>query len=344
MAATMGCTTLFAQSYWSMSGNSASSSDFIGTTNNVPFKIKSNNASRMIFDGYKTGIGTETPGANLHLHSDYIEQIGPGIEPPIIGGGRPTVWEYRNCFRMTTPTTGTGDSDGFSIKQESLTAIIQQHEAANLNIYGYNGKGMSILADGTVQMGNGGEPGMMSIGSFSSSATSSFTAYLGFNVRRNGTQWVLKGNGNTNGGAAIWGNTIGDIYFANVPFDGTSDQTITTNDLRSNVNLILHNDGLLQAKEVKVTLSDWPDYVFGEEYKLMSLGETEQYIRENGHLPGVPSAQEVVEDGLSLGEMNARLMQKVEELTLHVIELQKQIDELKKEKDMKANIITISER
>ena len=59
IAAMTGCTTLFAQSYWSMSGNSASSSDFIGTTNNVPFKIKSNNASRMIFDGYKTGSGTQ---------------------------------------------------------------------------------------------------------------------------------------------------------------------------------------------------------------------------------------------------------------------------------------------
>ena len=335
MAATMGCTTLFAQSYWSMSGNSASSSDFIGTTNNVPFKIKSNNASRMIFDGYKTGIGTETPGANLHLHSDYIEQIGPGIEPPIIGGGRPTVWEYRNCFRMTTPTTGTGDSDGFSIKQESLTAIIQQHEAANLNIYGYNGKGMSILADGTVQMGNGGAPGMMSVGSFSSTATSLYTAYLGFNVRRNGSSWILKNNGSNNGGAAIWSTTGGTMYFATIPSTGSSDQTITTNDLRSNVNLILHNDGLLQAKEVKVTLSGWPDYVFGEEYKLMSLGETEQYIKENGHLPGVPSAQEVEDEGLSLGEMNARLMQKVEELTLHVIELQKQIDEMRNQKEQR---------
>lgn len=311
-----------------MSGNSALSSDFIGTTNNMPFKIKTNNASRMIFDGYKTGIGTETPGANLHLHSEYMEIIGPGIEP-ITGDGRPIVWKYENWFKMTTPTTGTGDSDGFSIKQEASTVTIQQHEAANLDIFGYNGKGMSILADGTVQMGNGGEPGMMSIGSFSSTATSSYTAYLGLNVRRNGSSWILKNNGSNNGGAAIWGTTNGDIYFATVPSTGSSDQTITTNVLRSNVNLILHNDGLLQAKEVKVTLSDWPDYVFGEEYKLMSLDETEQYIKENGHLPGLPSAQEVEDEGLSLGEMNARLMQKVEELTLHVIGLQKQIEELR---------------
>ena len=88
-------------------------------------------------------------------------------------------------------------------------------------------------------------------------------------------------------------------------------------------------EGLLMAKEVKVTLTGWPDYVFGADYRLRSLSETEAYIREQGHLPDVPSATEVEEEGLSLGEMNKVLLQKVEELTLHVIELQKQIDELK---------------
>ena len=82
-----------------------------------------------------------------------------------------------------------------------------------------------------------------------------------------------------------------------------------------------------------MTLTGWPDYVFGDTYRLMTLEETEQYIRDNGHLPDVPSAAEVEEEGLSLGEMNKVLMQKVEELTLHVIELQKQIDELKRERE-----------
>ncbi len=63
---------------------------------------------------------------------------------------------------------------------------------------------------------------------------------------------------------------------------------------------------------------------------LVPLTETEAYIREQGHLPDVPSATEVEEEGLSLGEMDKVLLQKVEELTLHVIELQKQIDEQKK--------------
>lgn len=328
IAAMTGCTTLFAQSYWSMSGNSATTSNFIGTTNNVALKIKTNNSTRMIFDDYKTGIGTENPGANLHLHSEYMEQIGPGIEP-FTEGGRPLIMAYENWFKMTTPTTGTGDSDGFSIKQESLGVTIRQFENGNLNIFGYTGKGLTVLPEGTVLFGNGGAHATVNIGSYASGASSTGTAYLGFNVRRNGSQWTLKSNGSTNGGAAIWSTTGGSIYFATVPSTGSSDQIITTSDLRDNINLVLHSTGLLQAKEVKVTLTGWPDYVFGEGYKLMSLGETEQYIKENGHLPGVPSAQKVEEEGLSLGEMNARLMQKVEELTLHVIELQKQIDELK---------------
>ena len=83
----------------------------------------------------------------------------------------------------------------------------------------------------------------------------------------------------------------------------------------------------------KVTLTGWPDYVFDKSYNLMPLFETEQYIQANGHLPNVPSAAEVEADGMSVGEMNKVLLQKVEELTLYVIELQKQIDELKKERE-----------
>jgi hypothetical protein len=78
----------------------------------------------------------------------------------------------------------------------------------------------------------------------------------------------------------------------------------------------------------------WPDYVFGTEYNLMSLKELEQYVNTNRHLPGIPSAHEVDERGdIDLGEMNALLLEKVEELTRYVIDLQNQINELKKGKE-----------
>jgi hypothetical protein len=88
-------------------------------------------------------------------------------------------------------------------------------------------------------------------------------------------------------------------------------------------------DAKIYAREVEVTLSTFPDYVFDEEYHLSPLLEVEQFIKENKHLKGVPTATEVVQNGLPLGEMNKILMEKVEELTLYVIELQKQVDELK---------------
>ncbi len=90
-------------------------------------------------------------------------------------------------------------------------------------------------------------------------------------------------------------------------------------------------NGNITCKEVEVTLSGWPDYVFDKEYKLSPLSEVEKYIKENGHLPGISSAKEIEQNGLSLGEMNKQLMQKVEELTLYVIQLQKEVNELKQQ-------------
>lgn len=95
-------------------------------------------------------------------------------------------------------------------------------------------------------------------------------------------------------------------------------------------------NGTVLAKAVRVTTNAtyWPDYVFGSDYKLMTLSELESYVNENRHLPGIPSASEVEEEGsVDLGEMNALLLQKVEELTRYIINLQKQIDELKEGKE-----------
>lgn len=95
------------------------------------------------------------------------------------------------------------------------------------------------------------------------------------------------------------------------------------------------NGGIL-AKSVRVNTSStyWPDYVFSPGYDLMSLKELETFVTNNQHLPGVPSANEIGEtDQVDLGEMNTLLLQKVEELTLYIIDLQKQIDELKAVKE-----------
>jgi hypothetical protein len=88
-------------------------------------------------------------------------------------------------------------------------------------------------------------------------------------------------------------------------------------------------NGDVFAKKIKVTLSGWPDYVFDKQYKLPSLAEVEQYVNQHRHLPGVPSAAAVEKDGLDLGETQAVLLKKIEELTLYIIQQQKEIETIK---------------
>ena len=88
-------------------------------------------------------------------------------------------------------------------------------------------------------------------------------------------------------------------------------------------------NGNIKCKQVEVTLSGWSDFVFDEDYSLMPLAELESYISRNNHLPDVPSAEEVMTRGNNLGEMDAILLQKIEELTLYVIELKKENEQLK---------------
>jgi hypothetical protein len=82
-------------------------------------------------------------------------------------------------------------------------------------------------------------------------------------------------------------------------------------------------NGNIRAKDMTVYVS-WADYVFASDYKLKSIDEVESFIKENKHLPDVPSETEVLENGINVGEMNKILLQKIEELTLYMIELKKE--------------------
>lgn len=90
-------------------------------------------------------------------------------------------------------------------------------------------------------------------------------------------------------------------------------------------------NGKVRAHEIKVEISNWPDYVFEKSYQLPTLLDTEKHIKQKGHLPGIPSAAEVKTNGVDLGEINAKLLQKIEELTLHLIEQDKNQKTLQKE-------------
>ncbi|MBN1599401.1 MAG: hypothetical protein JW894_13995 [Bacteroidales bacterium] len=90
-------------------------------------------------------------------------------------------------------------------------------------------------------------------------------------------------------------------------------------------------NGKVTCKEIEVKLDVWSDYVFRDSYELRTLNEVEKFISENNHLPEVPSEEEVITNGVNLGEMNALLLKKIEELTLYIIGQQKEIESLKAE-------------
>ncbi|UPK72821.1 hypothetical protein [Chitinophaga filiformis] len=122
----------------------------------------------------------------------------------------------------------------------------------------------------------------------------------------------------------MYGMTYGNIAY----FNG-----VGTNYFGGNLGIGTRNtgtsklavEGTIAARRVKVTAATtWPDFVFDAGYKLPSLQEVEAYVKANKHLPNVPSAVEVAKDGQDVGEMNKILLQKIEELTLHLIEQEKQ--------------------
>lgn len=119
-------------------------------------------------------------------------------------------------------------------------------------------------------------------------------------------------------------STTGKIYIGDTP-----DYPTTTGNYK------LYVEGGILTEKVKVALrnpnTNWADYVFADDYKLQSLKEVETFINANKHLPGIESAQELVENGLDLGEMQAKQMGKIEELTLYIIEQDKKLEQQSKD-------------
>jgi hypothetical protein len=107
-------------------------------------------------------------------------------------------------------------------------------------------------------------------------------------------------------------------------------------------------EGGILTEKVKIALStttDWADYVFSDEYKLMPLNEVEMFIKENNHLPGIKSAKDLVETGLDVSEMQSKQMEKIEELTLYVIEQNKKLEKQTNEiEELKAQVKLLLDR
>lgn len=118
----------------------------------------------------------------------------------------------------------------------------------------------------------------------------------------------------------------------------TNDNKVYIGDVKPTgafANYKLSVDGSIVAKRCVVQIANWADYVFKPDYELMPLTKVEAFIKEQHHLPDMPSEKTVLENGVDVSEMNKLLLQKIEELTLYMIELKKENELIKAKLDEK---------
>jgi hypothetical protein len=184
---------------------------------------------------------------------------------------------------------------------------------------------------GVYGFGNGSDYSGTTVGVYGHSSGSAGTRYGVYGSAFNsGGSTAVGVYGTASGATTNWaGYFVGSAYISSNLRIGTTTQA---------TGYALSVNGKIIATEVRVeAIGNWPDYVFADDYRLMSLDELEQSISENKHLPGIPSANEVSDSGFDLGDMQRRLLEKVEELTLYTIKQEKMIRELQQEvKMMKA--------
>jgi len=320
------------------------------------FFIEGLNGGFVIAQDGKIGMGTDAPQATLHINSMDINSVS------------------QQLLQLTTPTCTTGFNVFYNRDIKDIT--FKQQEAAKFFIEGPGGGLAIVqdgkIGMGTVAPK---EKVHINDGNLLISATSASTKNViqmgeglnSWNIDRLNSRadgyglhfWVDE-NGTTgpgeragSGGSVLFLSSSGKVGVGTktptAKFDVSGDFKARTADITNTLTVQsatiadlltvdrIRVEDLLCAREVKVQIKPcWPDYVFSKNYNLMPLQELEQFVNENQHLPNIPSAAEVEENGIELGEMNAKLLKKVEELTLYLlqqekkmVELQKQIDELK---------------
>jgi hypothetical protein len=250
---------------------------------------------------YNVGIGTKnttaannlpTPNFNLHLHgtADWIVADRNGILAPV---------NYGKTTRLgfTNTTTGMANTDGTEFRMSGNDFSIENSEAGNIRIAVPN-VGM-IFSNQSSRIWVGTVSNILSLDNARMNIIAP-SSDNGLFIQSSGTKYALSLKTAVSTSLAM--NVRG------------SDNVI---------NYAVKGNGEVFARKYTTTLGAIPDYVFDPSYKLMSLNELKTYITTNKHLPNIPSAKEYEERGeLDLGELNRKLLEKVEELTLYILQLE----------------------
>lgn len=326
--------TLFiSQSYaqnedkWGTHGNTVDTSAFIGTTNSTDLRLRTNNVDRMrITEDGRIGIGVNEPEKTLDIDGDIrlsgdiifkgyennedtierfltIDNFGK-TQYRSLDGLRSSVYSI-DCYK----TTGGYETRGVVI---GLTLPSWANRIAEERQILYTGTGCPT--------------------------------WVGIGTDFPQTRLDVQGDGRFTRGLKIgedYQENKTALYIKNETSLGMNrfDQLILVRNSQGEKLFQLDSNGLLRTREVIVDEQNWPDYVFKKEYSLLPLNEVQNYIQENGHLPNVPSAKEIAERGLSLGNMTKVTMEKVEELTLYLLQMNERLEQQESTLNEQQNLI-----
>lgn len=291
---------------------------YIGdNTVNYDWKVFSSSASLMTLTGSgNLGLGLASPPS--HRLDVKDSSPSPAVLINNVGNDRRHAIAIHNTnagpasvalYKMFSSTSGTEVSDGADI---GVTSSI--YNQANYGSPGGNTMVLWNYENGGIVFGtNNSSKVRISPSGDVGIGTNSPNYKLDVAGSINATSILVNGEPLVTSTPSPWTASGSNTYYES----GNVGIGTTTPDSKLSVN------GTIHTKEVKVDLNNWPDYVFNKEYSLQPLSEVKQYIDENGHLPGVPTATDVKENGVMLGEMNKLLLQKIEELTIHLIKQNK---------------------
>jgi len=257
------------------------------------------------------GIGITSPTDKFHVFGTSDHQLA------IDASGQYSTLDFMHGGAVKTQFYWDNTFSNFNM--QSTTSLLLQPAGGNIGIGTDSPASLFQVDDGCTKA---------SIGDASGSGLNYGTSYLGFNASRSGTNWLTNKDGNNNnGGGVIYSSIFGDMYFSIIPTAANgSGQSLTDTQVKNTIAMrIDHTDGAVYAKQIYVQTSGWPDFVFKKNYSLRPLSEVKSYIEQNQHLPDMPAAEKVEKDGINLGEMNKALLKKIEELTLYLIEKDKQL-------------------
>jgi len=270
------------------------------TTGNLVFQTKL--ASRMIIDeNGQVGIGTTSPTSILSINAS-----NPTLQLKNSGVDKGFVQVVNDDIKIGT---NIGNETGKFVIRTDGTDRFTLNSDGNATLGGTGGGGLLTtegVYPGIVMKTSGITRLSVVAPGGNPEITGSGTGIL--RIRNNNDGIYMYGNGKISIGG---GGAVATGYVVSV-------------------------EGKLIATEVtSLPFGSWPDYVFADEYKLRPLSEVKKFIEQNKHLPNIPSAAEIEKNGVQLGDMSKRLVEKVEELTLYILQQQEQIDALKKKVEEK---------